>query len=63
MYLPKSRISESAHIPSMEAYEQEYRRSLEDPDGFWAEQGAKLSWFQDPSATRSGGYELSLIHI
>ena len=57
MYLPKSRISESAHIPSMEVYEQEYRRSLEDPDGFWAEQGAKLSWFQDPSATRSGGYE------
>ncbi len=31
----------------MEAYEQEYARSMEDPTAWWAEQARKLSWQQD----------------
>ena len=34
-----------AFIKSREEYDQLYRRSIEDPDGFWAEQAkAYLSW-------------------
>ena len=29
-------------------YQQEYRRSLEDPEGFWAEQAAALPWYAVP---------------
>ena len=31
-------IRERAHIASLEQYDALYRRSLEDPEGFWAEQ-------------------------
>jgi acetyl-CoA synthetase len=38
-------IRDRAHIKSMEEYKRLYRRSLEDPAGFWAEQASTLSWF------------------
>eukprot|EP00808_Paulinella_micropora_P028668 g32875.t1 len=30
------------------AYSQQYRRSLEDPVGFWADQAEKVAWFDKP---------------
>ncbi|MEO0479470.1 MAG: acetate--CoA ligase [Planctomycetota bacterium] len=33
-----------AHVPSFEHYEELYRRSVEDPDGFWAEQAERLDF-------------------
>ncbi|MCE5251847.1 acetate--CoA ligase [bacterium] len=35
-----------AHISSMEQYEKMFKRSLEDPDGFWGEQAETLDWFK-----------------
>ena len=35
-----------AYISSMEQYEKMYRRSLDDPDGFWGEQAETLSWYK-----------------
>jgi acetyl-CoA synthetase len=35
-----------AHISSMEQYETMYRRSLDDPEGFWGEYAETLSWFK-----------------
>ena len=32
-----------------EQYEQMYRRSLDDPDGFWLEQAQRLDWFSPPA--------------
>ena len=29
-------------------YDLEYQRSVSDPEGFWAEQAQKLSWFSSP---------------
>ncbi len=38
-------FQKDAHVKSNEEYEAQYRRSIEDPDGFWAEQAEKyLSW-------------------
>src|SRR5262249_41821029 len=34
-----------AHLGSLAGYERLYRRSLEDPTGFWAEQAKAVSWF------------------
>jgi acetyl-CoA synthetase len=34
-----------AHIQSLAAYEVQYRRSLDDPEGFWGEQGKILDWY------------------
>jgi acetyl-CoA synthetase len=45
VYPVKPHIRERAHLRSMEEYERLYRRSLEDPQGFWAEQAKSLDWF------------------
>ena len=35
-----------ARVGSVEKYRELYQRSLADPDGFWAEQAERLTWFQ-----------------
>jgi len=46
-FRPSREFSESAHIKSMEEYEKLYKRSVEDPDGFWGEMAEKnISWFK-----------------
>ncbi|MDX2017687.1 MAG: acetate--CoA ligase [Planctomycetota bacterium] len=34
------------HISSLEEYKALHRRSVEDQEGFWAEEASKLAWFQ-----------------
>ncbi|MFQ5670650.1 MAG: acetate--CoA ligase [Acidobacteriota bacterium] len=41
----KPAIARGAVIGSMEEYARRYRRSLEDPAGFWAEEAECLTWF------------------
>ncbi len=44
---PSEEFSRRAHIKSMAEYEELYRRSVEDPEGFWAEMAEKsISWFR-----------------
>lgn len=44
---PSKEFSDKAHIKSIEEYEKLYKRSVEDPDGFWAEMAEKqLSWYK-----------------
>jgi acetyl-CoA synthetase len=44
----KPNIRERAHVKSMEEYQRLYRRSLDDPEGFWREQADLLTWFHPP---------------
>ncbi|MCA9831356.1 MAG: acetate--CoA ligase [Dehalococcoidia bacterium] len=45
IYQPPARASEGALVSSMAQYDQLYRRSIEDRDGFWSEMANKhLSW-------------------
>ncbi len=37
-------------------YEDMYRHSLQDPDGFWAEQAKRLHWEKFPTKIRSGDF-------
>lgn len=40
-------FSEAAHVQSMEQYESMYKRSFEDPGGFWGDLGREnLEWFR-----------------
>ncbi|HUN82429.1 MAG TPA: acetate--CoA ligase [Phycisphaerae bacterium] len=43
---PPPKFAEKAHIPSLAAYEQLYRRSLENPQDFWAEVAADFHFFK-----------------
>ncbi|WP_333654213.1 acetate--CoA ligase [Dissulfurispira sp.] len=47
IFPPSKEFSEKAHIKSMKEYEQIYKRSIEDPEGFWSEMAEKnLIWFK-----------------
>ena len=44
---PSKEFSQKAHIKSMKEYEQLYKRSVDDPDKFWAEMAERnLTWFK-----------------
>ncbi len=44
---PSSEFSSKAHISTIEEYEKLYKRSVDDPDGFWAEMAEKnITWFK-----------------
>lgn len=44
---PPKEFSDKAHIKSMKQYEELYKWSVEDPEGFWAEMAEKnLTWFK-----------------
>lgn len=44
---PSKAFSEKAHIKSIKEYETLYKKSVEDPEGFWAEMAEKhLTWYK-----------------
>ncbi|HEX9860533.1 MAG TPA: acetate--CoA ligase [Nitrospirota bacterium] len=46
-YPPPTDFMAAAQISGIDAYEKMYRRSVEDPEGFWAEMaGENLDWFK-----------------
>ncbi len=47
VFPPSPEVSARAHIKSAEEYERIYKRSIEDPEGFWAEVAEKnIDWFK-----------------
>ena len=45
MYEPRFPWASGAHVSSMDDYERLYKRSVDDPEGFWAEEArARLDW-------------------
>ena len=56
-YAPKPELVKRAHIGSMEQYEELYRRSLDDPEGFWEEQAQTLTWYHKWHSVFDADYE------
>jgi acetyl-CoA synthetase len=46
IYPPPKDFKKRAHIKSLKAYREIYRRSVDDPEGFWSERAQELSWFK-----------------
>jgi acetyl-CoA synthetase len=46
IFNPPPEFSANAHIRSRDDYDRIYRRSMDDPDGFWAEIASELHWFK-----------------
>jgi acetyl-CoA synthetase len=45
-FIPPTDFVNQAYVKSMDEYEAMYNRSMQDPDGFWAEMAGGLDWFQ-----------------
>ena len=46
VFSPPTSFSQQAHLKSREDYDRIYQRSIEDPEGFWAEIASELHWFK-----------------
>jgi acetyl-CoA synthetase len=46
----KPHIAATAHIKSLEQYQEMYRYSIEQPEKYWREQAAILDWYHPPSS-------------
>jgi len=46
VFPPPEEFAGKAHIKSLEEYEALYKRSIEDPESFWAEAAEDLHWFK-----------------
>src|SRR6202453_4913361 len=45
VFAPPAEFAAKAHVKSLAEYEQMYRRSVEQPEAFWAEAASELEWF------------------
>jgi len=46
VFPPPAEFAAQAHVKSLEEYETLYKRSIQDPEAFWAEIASELHWFQ-----------------
>jgi acetyl-CoA synthetase len=46
LFPPPQQFSERAHVQSLEQYEELYRKSIQDPEAFWAGAARELHWFK-----------------
>ncbi len=54
--------AEGAHVDAA-AYEAMYRRSVEDPEGFWAEQAGRLDWIKPFTRVKDVSWARDDLHI
>ena len=59
LYYPPEAFSQKAHIQSVEQYKEMYERSINDPDGFWAEQAEAFHWEKKWDKVREFNYARS----
>ena len=46
VYPPSQASSAGAYVQSLDQYREMYAASVKDPDAFWAQQAARISWFK-----------------
>jgi len=60
VFSPPKAWAKRAHINSMEQYRRMYQRSIEDPDGFWAEMAEGYYWKQKWNKVREFDFKGSI---
>jgi len=58
IYNPSKAISDKAYFQNMEQYTEMYKRSIEDPEKFWAEEAEKFVWFNKWDQVRQFNYNV-----
>ena len=56
LFPPPEEFSAKAHIKSLAEYEALYKRSIDDPEGFWAEAAKELHWFKTWDKVLEGNF-------
>lgn len=56
-YMPQSDFAAQAHIKSFAEYEALYKRSIQDPEGFWGDMGNRIDWFKKPTKIKNTSFD------
>lgn len=62
-YDASAQFKERAWISSREEYDEMYRRSVEDPEGFWREQAERIDWFSPFDTVKDVSYASRDLHV
>jgi len=63
LYAASDAFRQRAHVGSRAAYDEMYRRSIEDNEGFWAEQAGRLDWFSPFDTVKDVSFAADDLHI
>ncbi|MCT4557253.1 MAG: acetate--CoA ligase [Pelagimonas sp.] len=61
-YPPSAELAGKAHVDAAK-YDEMYARSINDPDGFWAEQAERLDWIKKPTQVKNVDFNLGGVNI
>ncbi|MFQ5432521.1 MAG: acetate--CoA ligase [Nitrospinota bacterium] len=61
VFPPPAGASEGAYFSSMDEYKKEYERSINDPEGYWAEKAEELDWIEKWDTVRSYDFNEALV--
>ena len=53
---PPPEFASKAYIKSFEQYQEMYKRSLADPNGFWGEAGKRIDWIKPYTKVKNTSY-------
>ena len=59
IYPPSPTFQDRAYFKDLDAYRKEYRRSIEDPETFWAEKAEDFHWYKRWETVNSYNYDLN----
>jgi acetyl-CoA synthetase len=57
-FYPDEEFTSKALINGFEQYQKLYQKSIQDPEGFWAERAAELVWFKKPDSILKYNFDL-----
>ena len=60
---PSEAFRQGARVSSMQEYEELYRRSVEDNEGFWREQAGRIDWFSPFDTVKNVEYAHDDLHV
>ena len=59
IYPPSPTFQRRAYLKSLDQYHEEYQRSIEDPEIFWAEKAGEFHWYKRWETVNSYNYDLN----
>jgi acetyl-CoA synthetase len=57
-FYPDEEFTSKALINGFEQYQKPYQKSIQDPEGFWAERAAELVWFKKPDSILEYNFDI-----
>ena len=56
LFYPSNKLSKKAHVESIDHYNQEYKRSIENQNKYWGEKAERINWYKKWNSVGSFDY-------